>query len=259
MTALRPVKGWIPPKRWPTREEIGAHQARMARASASSTFLPTTLGTPTILDQLETSACFGFSFVQAVHIARQARGESSQIPSPMVPYWAGRREALSADQDVTDSGIDPDSMVAAANDFGCSSMAEDPFDPARINERPSDAALLAAQRLICTIEPILATGPDLWTAIQHVIAIERKPVLVALNVVPAFDNAGQTGDIVDDPSGPSRGGHANLLYGIEARGAKDANSWGVGEWTPDGTAILTPRFLAGAVMWAGALSPQVNP
>lgn len=250
---LRPVKGWIPPKRWPTREELAVHHARMFRATASGAFSPVTLGRPTILDQLDTSACFGFAFVQGVHIARQALGKTSEIPSPMVPYWAGRREALSADQDVTDSGIDPDSMTEAANDFGCSSMAEDPFDSARINERPSDTAMLAAQRTICTIEPILATGPELWTAIQQAICVERLPVLVALNVVPAFDNAAATGGIIDNPNGTSRGGHANCLFGVNAKGALDANSWGVGEWTADGTAILTPRFLAGAVMWAGAL------
>jgi hypothetical protein len=147
-------------------------------------------------------------------------------------------------------------MVAALNDFGIAPMSEDPFDPARINERPSDAAMLAAQQLICTIEPILATGPELWTAIQQAICIERLPVLIALNVVPAFDNAGSTGGIVDDPSGTSRGGHANCLFAVESNGARTANSWGIGEWTADGTAILTPRFIAGAAVWAGALRIQ---
>lgn len=249
---LRPVKGWIPPKRWPTREEFAAHHARMARAAASGPLGPVTLGTPTILDQLDTSACFGFAAVQAAHIAT-----GKPIGSPLVPYWCARREAASADTDVTDDGIDPDSMVAALNDFGVAPMAEDPFDSARINERPSDTAMLAAQQVTCAIEPLLATGPELWTAIQHAICVERLPVLVALEVVPAFDNAGSTGGIIDDPSGTSRGGHAQCLYGTTDRGAQLANSWGVGEWTADGTAVLTPRFIAGAVMWAGAL--KVNP
>lgn len=249
---LRPVKGWVPPKRWPTREEFAAHHARMSAARAVSAPLgPVTLGTPTIPDQLDTSACFGFAAVQAIHIAT-----GKPIGSPLVPYWCARREAAAADTDIADDGSDPDSMIAALNDFGACPMAEDPFDPAKINGRPSDVAMLAAQQTRCAVEPLLATGPELWTAIQHAICVERLPVLVALEVVPAFDAAGSTGGIIDDPSGQSRGGHAQCLYGVTAEGAQLAGSWGIGQWTPDGCAVLTPRFIAGAVMWAGALRVQ---
>jgi hypothetical protein len=255
---LRKIHGWAPPSRWPTVAEIETHQARMIRATAIKTFAPTTLGVPTILDQDlgapdGTGACFGFAAVQAEHIDRQVRGQSGEILSPVIPYFYARREAVSSDAEVTDSGSDPDSMTAAMNDFGACPMSTLPFDASRINMPPGDVALLAAQKVRCKISPILATGPLLWTAIQHVICIERLPVLIALNVVPAFDNAADTGGIIDNPSGTSRGGHAQCLYGVTAQGAQDANSWGIGQWTPDGTAILTPRFIAGAVMWAGAL------
>lgn len=251
MTELRPVRGWIPPKRWPSPEELAVHQFRMARAAAVESFAPTTLGTPTILDQINTSACFGFAAVQAVHIVTGA-----PIGSPLVPYWFARREAAQSDADVTDEGSDPDSMIAALNDFGSCPMADDPFSEAKINERPGDVATLAAQRTRCTVEPLIATGAALWTAIQHAICIERLPVLIAIDVVPGFDNAGKNGGVVDDPSGTIRGGHANCLFAVEANGARTANSWGVGPWTADGTAILTPRFLGARVLWAGALRVQ---
>jgi hypothetical protein len=257
MTELRKVQGWIPPKRWPTRDEIAAHQFRMSRANAVETFVPTRLGSPTILDQGDTGACFGFAAAQGIHIDVQAMGKPSSIPSPTIPYFYARREAVSTDAEVTDSGSDPDSMIAALNDFGACPMASLPFDASAVNAPPGDVALLAAQKVRCSLSPILATGSELWTAIRHVIQVERCPVLIALEVVPAFDAAGDTGGIIDDPTGTSRGGHAQCIFGFNDEGAMDANSWGLGNWTADGTAILTPRFLAGAVSWAGAL--QVMP
>lgn len=223
----------------------------MAKALAIETYVPTTLGKPTILNQLNTGACFGFSAVQGIHIARQATGAASEIPSPVIPYWMARREVVATDADITDSGSDPDSMIRALADFGACPMASDPFLEAEVNTRPNDVALLAAQRVKCELSPILATGADLWEAIRHCIQIEQLPVLIALEVVPSFDNAGADG-IIDDPSGTSRGGHANCIYGFDDFGALDANSWSL-DWAKGGTATLTPRFLAGAVTWAGAL------
>ena len=99
--------------------------------------------------------------------------------------------------------------------------------------------------------------PDVVRAnLRHAIQIERCPVLIALEVVPAFDNVGADG-IVDDPTGPSRGLHAQCLYGFDNVGALDANSWGT-SWGRHGGATLTPRFLAGAVVWAGALSLEAK-
>jgi hypothetical protein len=259
MSTLRPVRGWIPPHRWPTRQEFALHAARMARANAVEAFVPTTLGTPTILDQDlgapdGTGACFGFAFVGGVHIARQVLGIQSEILSPMVPYWAGRRESTQADSDVTDSGIDPDSMIAAANSFGACDMASAPWDPAHINDRPSDTAMLAAQQLHCAIEPILATGNDLVIACKHVLQVERLPVLAALDVVPSFDSP-EPGGIVDDPSGKSRGGHAQMWFGFDDVGFLDAGSWGLSDGV-QGIKKLTPRFVSNRVMWAGALRVQ---
>lgn len=223
MTDLRPVHGWIPPKRWPTPAEIGAHQIRMAAASAIESFTPTTLGTPTILDQLGSAACFGFAAAQAIHIARQAVGAASVIPSPVVPYWFARREAVALDSYVKDDGSDPDSMIKALEDFGACPWGSEPFDEAKVNDRPNDVALLAAQSILCKLSPILATGAALWTAIQHAIQYERLPVIVALEVIPSFDRPA-TGGIVDDTGGESRGLHAQCVPGFTAQGALDAGS-----------------------------------
>jgi hypothetical protein len=256
MSALRKVHGFNFPKRWPTGLEIAAHQDRMIRVAAR-TPTPTRLGTPTIKDQGNSAECFGFAAVQAIHIELQAQGKPSTLLSPVLPYWGARREETDADTDLTDSGSDPDGMTKAIADIGACPWDEDPFDEAKLNDRPNDTAFLAAQQHRCTILPILATGNALYDAIQHVICIERHPVLIALQVVPAFDNPGTDG-VIDDPTGKSRGLHAQCLFGVDQRGfVDDANSWGLGQWTPNGCASLTPRFIAGAVVWAGSL--QVNP
>jgi len=254
--SLPKAHGFHFPKRWPTQLELATHQARTSKMLALPPPKPTILGAPTIKSQANTAECFGFAVVQGIHIALQAEGRPSSLLSPVLPYWAARRERASSDTDIADSGSDPDGMIAACADFGACAWDEDPFDEAKVNDRPNDTAFLSAQQHRCLLSPIFATGSMLYPAIQHVIAVERRPVLIALEVVPAFDNPGAD-DVIDDPSGTSRGLHAQCLYGFNEIGARDANSWGIGNWTPDGTATLTPRFIAGAVVWAGSL--QVNP
>jgi hypothetical protein len=252
----RKIHGFHFPQRWPTQLELGTHQARMDKVFSGPPPAPTILGTPTIKDQIGTAECFGFAAVQAIHIALQAEGRPSSLLSPVLPYWAARRERAGADTDITDSGSDPDGMIAALSDFGACPWEEDPFNETKVNDKPNDTAFLAAQQHRCLLSPIFATGAMLYPAIRHVIEVERRPVLIALQVVRAFDNPGP-GGVIDDPSGPSRGLHAQCIFGTTKIGARDANSWGLGDWTPDGTATLTPRFIAGAVVWAGSL--QVIP
>lgn len=246
--------GFVLPKRWPTRAEVERHSWKMSAARAAdagSLFVPTRLGTPTIIDQDGSSACFGFTLVQGAHIWRQARSIPSEIPSPMVPYWFARREAVRSDTDVIDEGSDPDSMIAAARDFGASSWVSDPFDMARINDRPGDVARTDAQKLPCRLTPILETGTGLWTAIQHAIQYDRTPVLCAVEVTPSFDRC--LGGVVEDyPTESSRGLHAQCLYETEVNGARTANSWGIG-WGQMGTALLSVAFLGARVVWAGRL------
>lgn len=246
--------GFIVPKRWPTRDEIERHSWKMSAARAAdlgSLFVSTKLGTPTIRDQRKTSACFGFDAVQGIHIYRQARSIPSELPSPMVPYWAARREAVGRDTDVVDDGCDPDSMIAALRDFGASSWESDPFDEVRINQRPGGVTLTDAQKLPCRLTPILETGPDLWVAVQHAIQFDRMPVLVAVEVTPSFDRA-LGGVVGEDPTEVSRGLHAICGFQTDPTGLRIANSWGIG-FGDMGTAILTPGFLGARVVWAGRL------
>lgn len=244
--------GWVPPKRWPTPQEIAHSHARLMAAQAT-TFTPTTLGTPTILDQGGTGSCFGFAAEQGMFLDCQVNGIPRGVFSPAIPYWFARREAVTSDDAIQDIGSDPDSMIQALADFGSCALDQAPFVEADVNQRPPDAALIAAQKMRATLSPIIATGSALYDAIRHVIQVERKPVLIALEVVPDFDNC--PGGVVDDPSGRSRGGHANCIFGFSDEGLLDANSWGLG-WGNNGTATLTPRFVAGAVTWAGSI--EVN-
>lgn len=253
MSHLHRAHGFNFPKRWPTVDEISDHSARMAKARAARVrqmHAPTVLGFPTILDQGDTGYCFGFAAVQAIHVRRQAIGMASEIPSPAIPYWFARREEVASDDEVTDSGSDPDGMTKALADFGACPMSSDPFDASKVNERPNDVALLTAQKVTCQLQPILETGADLYLAMQHVISVERLPVIVALDVVPAFDDPPM--GIVDDPSGVSRGRHAQCIYGFDEIGMLDAGSWGTSDGV-NGIKRLTPKFVGVRVVWAGSL------
>jgi hypothetical protein len=235
--------GFVFPSRWPTRDEFRSHSLRMKGARAvADTLSPVKLGTPTILDQLDEGSCGGEAEVQAIHVELQARGLPSVILSPAFPYWCARREAVASDEDISDSGIDPFDMIAAIASFGACLEEDMPYDPRKRNEKPGAMAFSTAQKMRARMLPILEGGEDLWPALQYVMSVERLPVFIGIDVMPAFDHVGPDG-IVDDPRGTSRGGHANLLYGWDERGALDANSWGTG-WGVDGTCILTPRYLA---------------
>lgn len=240
------------PKNPPSPSEEAAHAERMVRAGNFGTSQAGRLGVPDIREQGGSQACFGFGVVQAAHFRRQALGIPSELPSPVVPYFQARRVEVGRDADVTDSGSDPYGMITACADFGACPWDAAPFDERTVNARPSHLALLRAQRLQCTLQPIIETGDAMWTAIRYALAVERKPVLIALEVTDAFRHP--VNGIVDSDVGDSYGLHANVLFGLEDGddGAVSANSWGK-SWGSNGVALLTPRFLRSRVVWSGTL------
>lgn len=250
----RPVKGtgFRPPSRWPTPWEMASHAVRLAKSKLAALPTSSSLGTPFIGDQGNAGSCMGWATAQAIYLDEQASGRANaKFPSPVIPYWFARRETVSSDNAVTDSGSDPDAMIKAVNDFGASEWDAAPYDDTQVNVSPPVVAITQAQKLVCTLEPILSTGSDLYVSIQHAIAIERKPVVIGFEVGPGYDGVGASG-LVDDPDGPYRGGHANCVFGYDATGLLVANQWGNG-WGRDGCCTMTDRFVSGAVMWAGVL------
>jgi hypothetical protein len=250
-----PIKGtgFRPPKRWPTPFEFAQHAVRLIKARAASLPARSVLGTPDIRDQGGAGSCMGFSVAQAIYIDEQADGVANpRLPSPVVPYWFARREDVSSDDDVADTGSDPDMMVRAVNDFGACEWETAPYRDTEVNVPPSTVALVAAQRLVCSLDPILSTGSDIYIAIQHAIAVERRPVVIGFEVGPGYDGVGPDG-LVDDPIGPYRGAHANSVFGYDEDGLLVANQWGRG-WGRDGCCTMTDRFVFGAVLWAGVLN-----
>lgn len=244
-------KGAHLPTRWPTVAELDAHANRMRFASSSAVRGPVILGVPDIRDQLGTNSCFAFATCQAVHIRRQVLGIPSSLLSPMVPYFEARRLLVGNDGDIRDDGSDPYGMMTAWADFGACPWDFAPFDPANINARPGLIAMQEAQKVQCTIEPILETGQRLWAAIQHAVGVEKKPVIHALEVTEAFRHP--LNGIVDSDAGENEGLHANIFYGINDDGGINANSWGTG-YGSNGSVVLTPRFIAKRIVWAAVLT-----
>lgn len=246
--------GFRLPKRWPTRDELWAHSERMRRMHAAAAPEPTMLGTPYILDQGNASACGGFDAEQCIYIYQQARHVVSPIGAPRFSYWNARRYDVASDADVSDSGIDPDSMIRALADFGSCIEQDCPYtdDPSGINERPGAMAYQNGQKIVCQMQPIFETGQPLVDAVKHALSVERSPVFLAIQVTPAYDNATDTNGVADDPFGEPRGGHAICCYGWDNEGLWTAGSWGR-SFGRDGSVILTPRFAGQNVVYAATL------
>lgn len=246
--------GFKLPSRWPTQAELRAHAERMTRVKSYLASAPVSLGVPEILDQGNAGACTGFAAVQCHHIA-----SGNPIRSPMFSYWGNRIAGGATEQSLSDSGADPDGVKAALNSFGLAPMIDAPYsdDPAAINSRPPDLAFLTAQAIKADLSPILETGNLLFDACAHVIEVERKPLLIAIQVCPAYDNSTDTNGVADDPSGPSRGLHAICVYATTGSGLLTAGSWGT-SFGRAGTVELSTRYVAANVVYAAAFE-MVNP
>lgn len=237
--------GFNLPKRWPTQDELRTHKARMLRSLMSSARGGIYLGSPTILDQKDTGSCTGFAAVQCAHIAL-----GTPIRSPLFSYWTNRIAGGMTEANLSDDGADPDGVKLALNTFGLAPMIDAPFDPNLINRRPHDLAFTAAQPVKANLSPIFETGSALFDACAHVIEVERKPLFLAIEVVPAYDNSTNTSGYADDPYGDVRGLHAICGYGTNA-GIVTAGSWGTG-FGLNGSVELSPRFVGARVVYAAA-------
>lgn len=244
--------GFNLPKRYPTVAEFKAHAARMTRVRARTVAGGVSLGIPTILDQGSAGACTGFAAVQCAHIAL-----GGPIRSPMFSYWANRIAGGASEDSLSDSGADPDGVRAALNLFGLAPMGDAPYSdsPSLINRRPHDLAFTAAQPVKANLSPILESGSALFDACAHVIEIERKPLFLAIEVVPSYDNSTDTNGIADDPSGNSRGLHAICGYASTGSSLVTAGSWGV-NFGRAGTVELTANYVGARVVYAAAFEVE---
>ena len=243
-------RGFLAPKRPTTPRERIAHAARCARVGAAPRGERIELARAEVHSQGTSQACMGFALEQGVFVHAAATWRPRPFGAPGFAYWCFRRGLVVSDADVTDTGSDPYAAVDAVREFGSPPWADCPFDAERVNAKPPEVAFVPAQRTRPRLTPILELGERLPAIVDHVIRIERKPVLVALSVNAAFEK--YAGGVLGDASGGDLGGHANLIRGREGDTSLDVNSWGA-TWGEGGEARISDAYLARRCVWAASV------
>jgi hypothetical protein len=87
-------------------------------------------------DQLDTSACTGFSLSGCLWVRLRALGFTPEIFSVMFPYAVGRALGTRPKLSLIDDGAYPFLVMSGGQRYGFLPEPEMPFNPKRINERP---------------------------------------------------------------------------------------------------------------------------
>jgi hypothetical protein len=192
-----------------------------------------------IRDQGGTNSCTGQSAASAVAL-RCALDELPPIdPSALSAYWVGR--AIDGWQG-EDLGGRIRSVMRGLHGVGVASEVDWPFDPARINERPSGAAEIGG--LVRAGGSYERVGESGHAKVETILDALQADCPVVLDIASGY--LIDTKDTIPAPP-PHDGGrtdHAVYLCGFDRGGARVrmANSWGTG-WGDRGFCWLASEWL----------------
>jgi len=133
---------------------------------------------------------------------------------------------MTAGAAISDSGVDPYSLVIAAKDFGICLERDWPYDPWRVNAEPTPKPRIRAQCARVSVSPLYAHGERLWDLVRATLA-QSVPVMLAIETDEAFRSCKDATPIgpPKDPDGSMT--HAITLHGYEGDVANGINSWGL--------------------------------
>lgn len=203
------------------------------------------------LDQDGTDSCTGFSTRQQSRIWQLANlGEIVIDPSELGNYYNGR--AFHAGLKDVDRGSFLRSTYKGNNAYGIVSQEHWPFDPSKVNVRPSVQAELAAYKhRKARYRKIYASGDRLHDQLRQSIH-SKRPFTGGFPVYESFlPNDGPTHIELPDAAGDKPvGWHAAEFHGykIDAQGRlwyRVGNSWG--DWRENGCAWMSREYLEKAV------------
>jgi C1A family cysteine protease len=140
------------------------------------------------------------------------------------PSWLYNQVKLSPD---CGSGTYPSLALDKLKNAGCDNISLFPYDQYSCSKLPDQTSLNRAAPF--KIANWFTLNTD-YTSIKSILA-SSKPVIIAIEVYPDYDNMNSTTNTsYDDFSGVSRGGHANCIVGYDdsKKAFKVANSWGTG-------------------------------
>lgn len=201
-----------------------------------------------VSNQGRTESCVGNASGDGMELMNALEGLPVREVSRLQIYF-NARSIMTLDGIVNESTRDKGTYIRAAmkamNVFGVCAEEDWPFDPLKINTRPTVAATFKAlKNKIHSYYRMDSSGEDLLADFQTSVR-SRHSVVFGIPVTDAFLSASGGGSIpAPRPGEKPHGLHAVLAMGVIGGRIKIRNSWGTG-WGGGGYALLDTEWFTG--------------
>ena len=190
-------------------------------------------------NQTVTSSCVGQASASDIEQCDNMDGGYTEV-SALFIYWCARARQGWENRD---EGCFIRDAIKSMASTGVASQASWPFDPKRVNVKPSDAAFEDAKKKIVG-EYYRIDSPDRLYKLKVALA-SGYPVVFGISVYDSFmsDHSTRTG-VIPLPKQTERllGGHAIKAVGYRNGFIIFQNSWGTG-WGENGFGFLPEKFI----------------
>jgi hypothetical protein len=194
-------------------------------------------------NQQTTNSCAANATAGAYeYLVKRHLGENGYDVSRLFIYYNAR--AIDSQDDVADEGSVLQLVIESLKQHGACSEETWPFDPAAVNDRPSEEAYHEAAQFLIEDTELVPTNLEAWkTALA-----EGHPIIFGVKLFASFDKHKKPG-LVPAPSAAeagrqSHGGHAMLAVGYSDPDQVFIvrNSWGP-DWGDKGYCYIPYRYL----------------
>ena len=183
-----------------------------------------------INDQGATGSCVGWATVDSVlrwMLVKAGRLKTGEILSPRFAWMAAKETDEFINRPTTFIEEDGTSLKAALDicrKYGAVLDAILPFKTGALYPNPAKTFYALAAQYKITSYFNLGNNLGNW----RTWLATKGPILTRLEVDTTWDNANQTGGVLDLYQPPTRGGHAVALVGYDTTSFVVRNSWGTG-------------------------------
>lgn len=178
-----------------------------------------------VRDQSITSACVAFAGVTAIYLRAHRLEIDMPVLSPLASYALTRGTALLPHEELIDQGSIPRDFFETALAFGVCPESVLPFDPSIVND-PLDLDVFEGSTRIGSYHSIFEEGWMRGQRIREAI-YAGTGVCFAMAVDKAYEELDSL-DVYQDRTGPSLGGHYQLITGYGPGYFEVMGSWGIG-------------------------------
>lgn len=206
-----------------------------------------TLWTPPIVDQGPTNSCVGNATASLFRYTLHHLGMADFQPSRLFNYWYARKISHLGWESEDEGAMPRDAMQSMISN-GCVPEDEWPFDPAHVNDRPSQGLLPKAYKhRIVEGQYVRMLANDNLYHLKYSLA-QGLPFLVGIDVYSSFYDTRDDGLVpMPQTSETYEGGHLIYCNGYDdsVRRFRCPNSWSE-DWGDNGIGWLPYEYVANA-------------